>query len=77
MCERTQRVFDDNYRVDGARKVRRALLRQDVPVARFTVRRLMRRACRAPAAGGQAQDVSDPAQPKSGPTCCGGTSLRS
>lgn len=37
-----QRVFDDNYRVYGAKKVWRQLLREKVSVARCTVERLMR-----------------------------------
>lgn len=35
------RVFDDNYRVYGARKVWRQLNREDITVARCTVERLM------------------------------------
>lgn len=36
------RVFEDNYGVYGARKVWRQLNREDIPVARCTVERLMR-----------------------------------
>jgi transposase InsO family protein len=42
-CARIQQVFDDNYRVYGARKVWRALLRDGELVARCTVEQLMRR----------------------------------
>lgn len=66
LCERIQQVFDDNYRVYGARKVWRALLRQDVPVARCTIERLMRRLGLQGARRGKVKrtTVSDPAQPK-------------
>ena len=37
-----ERVFDDNFGVYGARKVWRQLNREDIPVARCTVQRLMR-----------------------------------
>jgi transposase InsO family protein len=37
-----QRVFDDNYRVYGVHKVWRQLNREGIPVAKCTVRRLMR-----------------------------------
>jgi putative transposase len=40
-CE-IRRVFDDNYRVYGARKLWRQLNREGIPVARCTVERLMR-----------------------------------
>ena len=36
-----QRVFDDNYRVYGVRKVWKQLNREHIPVAKCTVRRLM------------------------------------
>jgi len=39
-----RRVWDENFRVYGARKVWRELRREGVPVARCTVERLMRRA---------------------------------
>jgi transposase InsO family protein len=42
LCPEIQRVFDDNYRVYGARKVWRQLLREGHSVARCTVERLMR-----------------------------------
>jgi len=37
-----QRVWEDNYRVYGVRKVWRQLKREDVDVARCTVERLMK-----------------------------------
>jgi transposase InsO family protein len=43
LCDEIMRVFGDNYRVYGARKVWRQLLREDVPVPRCTIERLMRR----------------------------------
>ncbi len=39
-----RRVWDENFRVYGARKVWRQLHREGIPVARCTVERLMRRA---------------------------------
>jgi hypothetical protein len=42
LCEQIMKVYNDNYRVYGARKVWRQLLRDDVAVARCTVERLMR-----------------------------------
>jgi transposase InsO family protein len=38
-----QRVFDDNFQVYGARKVWRQMNREQIPVARCTVERLMKR----------------------------------
>ena len=40
--EKIQRVWNENYQVYGVRKVWHQLLREDVPVARCTVARLMR-----------------------------------
>lgn len=37
-----KRVYEENFRVYGARKIWRQLLREEVPVARCTVERLMR-----------------------------------
>ena len=44
LCGSIQRVWEENFRVYGARKVWRQLRREGVPVARCTVERLMRRA---------------------------------
>jgi putative transposase len=43
LCPEIRRVFDDNFRVYGVRKVWRQLNREDIDVARCTVTRLMRR----------------------------------
>ena len=40
-----QRVFDENFRVHGVRKVWRQLLREEHDVARCTVERLMKKMC--------------------------------
>ncbi|GAN79073.1 HTH-like domain-containing protein [Acidocella aminolytica 101 = DSM 11237] len=42
LCREIGRVFEDNFRVYGARNVWRKLLREKVKVARCTVARLMR-----------------------------------
>jgi len=42
LCEEIERVWDENRRVYGARKVWRQLWREDIEVARCTVERLMR-----------------------------------
>jgi putative transposase len=42
LLQEVQRVWEENYRVYGVRKVWRQLLREDHPVARCTVERLMR-----------------------------------
>jgi transposase InsO family protein len=42
LCEKIQRVFDENFAVYGARKVWRQLTREGESVARCTVERLMR-----------------------------------
>jgi putative transposase len=59
-------VFNDNYRVYGARKVWRQLLREGEPVARCTIERLMRRLGLHGARRGRIRrtTVSDPSQPK-------------
>jgi transposase InsO family protein len=49
-----QRVFDDNYKVYGVRKVWKQLLREGFVVAKCTVRRLMRRMGLRGAARGKA-----------------------
>jgi len=41
LCLDIQRVWEENFRVYGARKVWRQLNREDIPVARCTVERLM------------------------------------
>ena len=41
LSDETQRVWDDNFQVYGARKVWRQLNREKIPVARCTVERLM------------------------------------
>ena len=58
-----RRVFEDNYGVYGARKVWRQLNREEIPVARCTVERLMRRAGLAGRVRGSRRrtTVSDPA----------------
>ena len=43
LCTSIQRVWSENFRVYGARKVWRQLRREGVPVARCTVERLMGR----------------------------------
>lgn len=43
LCEEIQRVWDENRRLYGARKVWRQLQREGLPVARCTVERLMQR----------------------------------
>jgi len=43
LCTSIQRVWNDNFRVYGARKVWRQLRREGLPVARCTVERLMGR----------------------------------
>ncbi len=43
LCVEIRRVFDENQRVDGPRKVWRQLIREGYRVARCTVERLMRR----------------------------------
>jgi len=43
LCTSIQRVWDENFRVYGARKVWRQLRREGIAVARCTVERLMRR----------------------------------
>jgi len=52
-----ERVFEENFRVYGARKVWRQLNREGIPVARCTVERLMRKARRSFSAS--ATDESD------------------
>jgi len=42
LCEQIYRIWHDNRRVYGAHKVWRQLHREDIPVARCTVERLMR-----------------------------------
>jgi len=68
LCARIQQVYDGNYRVYGARKVWRQLLREDTPVARCTIERLMRRLGLQGARRGKVRrtTVSDPSQPKPG-----------
>ena len=58
-----RRVFDENYGVYGARKVWRQLNRENIPVARCTVERLMRMAGLAGRVRGRRRrtTVSDPA----------------
>jgi putative transposase len=65
LCARIRQVFDDNYRVYGARKVWRQLRRDGVQVARCTVERLMRRLGLQGARRGRIRrtTVSDPTQP--------------
>jgi transposase InsO family protein len=43
LCEEIDRVWHENRRVYGARKVWKQLRREDIPVARCTVERLMRK----------------------------------
>jgi transposase InsO family protein len=43
LCLDIQRVWEDNFRVYGARKVWRQMNREDIAVARCTVERLMQR----------------------------------
>ena len=43
LCIDIQRVFEENFRVYGARKVWRQMNREDIEVARCTVERLMKR----------------------------------
>jgi len=43
LCNSIQRVWDENFRVYGARKVWRQLSREGIPVARCTIERLMGR----------------------------------
>ena len=43
LCVDIQRVWEDNFRVYGARKVWRQMNREDITVARCTVERLMQR----------------------------------
>ena len=43
LCEAIQRVWDENFQVYGTRKVWQQLNREAPPVARCTVRRLMRK----------------------------------
>jgi transposase InsO family protein len=43
LCVDIQRVWEDNFRVYGARKVWRQMNREDIAVARCTVERLMQR----------------------------------
>ena len=43
LCVEVQRVWDENLRVYGVRKVWRQLNRESIPVARCTVERLMKR----------------------------------
>jgi transposase InsO family protein len=43
LCEEIERVWDENRRIYGARKVWRQLQREGIEVARCTVERLMRR----------------------------------
>lgn len=66
LCEQIMKVYNDNYRVYGARKVWRQLLRDDVAVARCTVERLMRRLGITGARRGKIRrtTVSDPSQRK-------------
>ena len=56
--EKIRRVFAENFRVYGARKVWRQLRREEAGVARCTVERLMRRAwaCTASCAAGTCQE---------------------
>jgi putative transposase len=58
-----RRVFEENYGVYGARKVWRQLNREDIPVARCTVERLMRRLGLAGRVRGRRRrtTISDPA----------------
>lgn len=66
LCARIRQVFDDNYRVYGARKVWRQLLREGDEVARCTVERLMARLGLRGVRRGKIKrtTVSDPSQPK-------------
>lgn len=66
LCEKIMKVFNDNYRVYGARKVWRQLLREQVPVARCTIERLMRRLGIHGARRGKTRrtTICDPSQPK-------------
>jgi transposase InsO family protein len=41
LCDEIKRVWEDNFRVYGARKVWRQLKREEIPAARCTVERLM------------------------------------
>ncbi|MBG0792673.1 IS3 family transposase [Methylocystis sp. H62] len=42
LCEKIRRVFDENFGINGARKVWRQLIREGETVARCTIERLMR-----------------------------------
>jgi len=66
LCRRIQDTWDANYRVYGARKVWRQLLRDGEDVARCTVERLMRRLGLQGARRGKIKrtTVSDPNLPK-------------
>lgn len=66
LCDEIIRLFGDNYRVYGARKVWRQLLREDVPVPRCTIERLMRRLGLQGARRGKIAARPRPTRPKPG-----------
>ena len=65
LCELIRRVWEENFRVYGVRKVWRQLLREGVQVARCTVARLMRQMGLRGVVRGKAvrTTISDPARP--------------
>src|SRR5690625_4925684 len=65
LCKQIRRVWEENFRVYGVRKVWRQLLREGVQVARCTVERLMRQmGLRGVVRGKRVRTtVTDPARP--------------
>ena len=62
LCEEIERVWDENRRIYGARKVWRQLQREGIEVARCTVERLMRRLGIAGAVRGRKHRTTIPAE---------------
>jgi len=62
LCEEIERVWNENRRIYGARKVWRQLQREDIEVARCTVERLMRRLGIAGAVRGRKHRTTIPAE---------------
>ena len=62
LCREVQRVFDENFQVYGVRKVWKQLNREEIPVARCTVARLMNDQGLAGAVRGRAVKTTVPAK---------------
>jgi len=67
LCPEIKRVWEDNYRVYGVRKVWRQMKREGVEVARCTVERLMRQMGLEGAVRGRKVRTTIPAEPEAQP----------